>query len=368
MKTKFLFNALLSIIFVILIALPLASRIMPFSPITESMEKRELAEKPKLTLKTLLSFPTQYEEYFNDHFGFRNLLVYWNNMIKVKYLEASPFPTKVIIGRDDWLFYAGEGALENYRRRFIFTKQTLEQIRQNVEKRNKWFRSRGIAYYLVFVPEKQTIYPEFMPTSIQRMGKYSKLDQVVSYLKKHSDVTVVDLREGLLRQKKKKDILYDRLGTHWNEWGAFVGCKQLINAIAKDVPDVPSLKLSDYLIKREIVEGGELPDMIALQGSFFKENVVKVVSKNERQFKLLEGNLQQDKIESIVISENENNNLPRLVMFRDSFATRMIPYLSECFSRSVYVWSFGCDTNLIEREKPDIVINEVEERYLEMLS
>jgi len=59
-----------------------------------------------------------------------------------------------------------------------------------------------------------------------------------------------------------------------------------------------------------------------------------------------------------------NNGLPKLVMFRDSFADGLIPYLSENFSRSVYVWKPKVDLQVIEQEKPDIVIFEVAERYL----
>jgi len=51
-------------------------------------------------------------------------------------------------------------------------------------------------------------------------------------------------------------------------------------------------------------------------------------------------------------------------MFRDSFADGLIPYLSENFSRSVYVWKPKVDLQVIEQEKPDIVIFEVAERYL----
>jgi hypothetical protein len=56
--------------------------------------------------------------------------------------------------------------------------------------------------------------------------------------------------------------------------------------------------------------------------------------------------------------------LPRAVILRDSMAIPLIPMLSENFSRVVYVITREFDGALIEREKPDIVIEEFVERSL----
>ncbi len=56
--------------------------------------------------------------------------------------------------------------------------------------------------------------------------------------------------------------------------------------------------------------------------------------------------------------------LPRAVVYRDSMAIPLIPLLAENFSRVVFVSSRGFDPALIEREKPDIVIEEMVERTL----
>ena len=51
-------------------------------------------------------------------------------------------------------------------------------------------------------------------------------------------------------------------------------------------------------------------------------------------------------------------------MFRDSFASRLIPYLSEHFSRILYQWQNDFDPELIRREHPDVVIQEMVGRHL----
>lgn len=56
-------------------------------------------------------------------------------------------------------------------------------------------------------------------------------------------------------------------------------------------------------------------------------------------------------------------------MFRDSYATNMMPFLSESFRELAYYeeWNFKFDSNLIDNEKPDIVIYELLEKNIPML-
>jgi alginate O-acetyltransferase complex protein AlgJ len=56
--------------------------------------------------------------------------------------------------------------------------------------------------------------------------------------------------------------------------------------------------------------------------------------------------------------------LPRAVMFRDSFCIGMMPLLSDHFRRIVYCWQYIFDYELVERERPDVVIQEFVERVI----
>ena len=74
----------------------------------------------------------------------------------------------------------------------------------------------------------------------------------------------------------------------------------------------------------------------------------------------------------IEVTEPFTMHCPRaeieMVMFRDSFASAMVPYLSEHFRRSTYIWKWNYDADLfkavIEKEQPQIVIDECVERLL----
>jgi hypothetical protein len=49
-------------------------------------------------------------------------------------------------------------------------------------------------------------------------------------------------------------------------------------------------------------------------------------------------------------------------MLRDSFTSHLAPFVSEHFRRAVYLWQRSFDYEVIEREKPDVVIEEFGER------
>ena len=62
-----------------------------------------------------------------------------------------------------------------------------------------------------------------------------------------------------------------------------------------------------------------------------------------------------------ILYEHPNKRLPRAVMFRDSFATWLIPMLSENFSRILFSWQYTFNREIVEREHPDVVIQEMVE-------
>ena len=58
------------------------------------------------------------------------------------------------------------------------------------------------------------------------------------------------------------------------------------------------------------------------------------------------------------------SSLPRAVIFRDSFFSRLAPFTSEHFSRAVYLWQNDFDADAVLQERPDVVIQEIVGRHL----
>lgn len=58
-----------------------------------------------------------------------------------------------------------------------------------------------------------------------------------------------------------------------------------------------------------------------------------------------------------------DDTLPTLLLYRDSFATALIPFLAEHFRRADAFWSSAPDPGMIAAVQPDYVLWEVVERY-----
>lgn len=353
--------------FIVIIASPMLIHNFGMDSKNINTEQRNLASKPDLNLMndSYQTYISDYETYVNDNFGFRNEFIKINNFIKVKLLKTSP-SEKVIIGRDGWLFYNSEGEIDDYRGTNHFSVQELEVIRENLEKRSQWLGNLGIEFYVTVAPNKSTIYPEFLPSSIKKYNDKSRLDQLINYLADNSEVQIIDLRPSLI-ENKSENLIYKKNDTHWNGMGAFIGYKEIARRLQEDSIISAPLVTENYELVSEI-GGGDLANMLSMNDILLEEHFSLRPKLQTLVHKAEVDSMLYPNPGQLVVTDNPAlRNSPKLLMFRDSFATDMIPFLSEHFSKSVYVWDHHFSTDVIEQEKPDIVIFEVVERSLQSL-
>ncbi len=79
----------------------------------------------------------------------------------------------VIFGKDKWLFYPSSIAGDWLADRSLspFSESQLDAWQSLYEKRNKFFAEHGIPFLLVVVPDKQSIYPEFVPDHLSALAR-----------------------------------------------------------------------------------------------------------------------------------------------------------------------------------------------------
>ncbi|NIM15406.1 MAG: hypothetical protein GTO45_25795 [Candidatus Aminicenantes bacterium] len=357
-------------IFLVFLYIPLADQVFNISGESELVEKRELSRRPEFRFDSLLVYPKQYTRYYNDYFTFRSGLIYLNNLLKVKILGVSPVP-KVLIGKDDWFFLdkleLRPGTVECYRSITLFTPRQLEQWKNVLEQRQQWLAARGIHYLFLIVPNKNTIYPEFMPDHIRRVHEKSRMDQLLEYLHSHSTVPVLDLRPALKAGKTQYPV-YSRTDTHWNDYGAYIAFREIITHISRSFPsfrEAVPLPLSRFKIKIVNRSGGDLAIMLSLNKDVFREDMIFLEAR-------LPLRATGDKLENISrfvkqgYSECPTAPLPNILMVHDSFYNRLKPFLSEQFSRVLFIWDWDLNfhPHVIERENPKLVIDEMAERFL----
>ncbi len=241
----------------------------------------------------------------------------------------------------------------------LFTKKELEKIKENLEEQRDWLEYQGIPYIIVIAPDKNSIYPEFLPDNIKKIQEKTRLDQLIEYLSKNSDLNIIDLREPLI-SKKGKLLLYSKTDTHWNQYGAFIGYKEIMKVVDKYFLQLQYRKIKDYNLVVKNGSGGDLANMLSMK-DIIKEDRIYLQPK----FAIKAHSITSDlKLTKGQVRQVDNERLPNLFMLRDSFTSRLIPYLSEHFTKSIYDWDHRFNADLIKSSKPDIVIHEIAERYL----
>ena len=123
---------------------------------------------------------------------------------------------------------------------------------------------RGAKYLLVSTPDKHTVYPEHLPAWLEQGAQLSKVQQLVTYMKAHSTVEVLDLSKALIEAKQTRDV-YLQTDTHWNEFGAFVAYRAVIQALAGQWPGLEPLPMEACTWKTVPSIGLELASRMGVQ-------------------------------------------------------------------------------------------------------
>ena len=326
-------------------------------------EMRELATFPEWswTVSGVAAWPARFRTFFEDRFAFRRRLLTWRTDFLWHRLGSPPSST-VIPGKDGWLFYAIDGGIEDYAQTDPATDSELEVWRQMIDRTDRWLAARGIKYLFVIAPDKPMIYPEFAPDSLVRLRDDFQMDQLIAYMRSRSSVDILDLRPALLAAKSS-ELLYHRYDTHWNDRGALVAARQIAKRVRDWFPSVPVLDREGFEEVRG-VPSGDSTSMLGLVDAG-KLAMPGLVPRSGWRHRVLEPLTPSPYSEDgRVVTDIPGSDLPRLLMFRDSFGSRLIPYLSEDFSHAVYLWRNDFDPSEVGQARPDVVIQEFVARHL----
>lgn len=357
-------NQLVVLAFIGIIAAPPLANLFGADGADPMAEKRTLATFPTLepSWPTIKAFLPGLDAWFSDHFAFRETLVRWYGISRYFWLGVSPSAT-VAAGARGWLFYIDDGGLENFTNGNPLSDTALQNWRDTVSRAKRWCDARNIAYAFTILPDKGQIYPEWFPQTVRRVNRLSRTDQIVTAI---TDLGVaIDVRQSLLDAKREVRV-FQKTDTHWNQRGAYIGYRTIIDALRLQVPSIPPPKpLSEFTQQTRKIPGMDLAAMMGLSRVLGEEDL-RLAPTAGRRYVVREpkGNIVEAG-EPRIVTEIPGSDLPRAVVFRDSFTSAMAPYFSEHFSRVVYLWRNDFSVEEIEREHPDVVLQEMVARHVE---
>ena len=363
MKDRNRFNQILLIVLfcILIIALPITYKFV--SNKDRRVMEGSNAIPPVLNVDNYDEFPSLYDEYYNNTVPYKGELVNLNSKLMFKYFNISP-NSSVIKGKDGWLFYNSKhneesDSLGDYQGTNKYTEGELALFAKSLNAKKEFLDERGIEFHIMIVPNKEQIYPEYMPSNIYKNEGTSKTDELVAYLEEHTDVNIIYLKDEMLNYKENLEYdIYNKTDSHWNNIGAYLGFVALMKEIDPNFKPIP---LEDLKMTAEHLEDGDLAAMLALEGEL--EDI-------EYEFEYREDikiELTEYKGKAMNRYKSINENGKKLLMYRDSFTVKLAPFLNKEFEESAFVWGIPFNQAQVEREDPDIVVVQVAERLTDYL-
>jgi alginate O-acetyltransferase complex protein AlgJ len=368
-KADHRYNILYSVLFAAMIVIPLSAVVTGLyrAPEMSERENRKLAKMPVFDLTLLDPFPPLFTEWYNDHFFMREGLIDLHIWSQINFRE-SPYPDKVTIGKDGWLFDAAKER-NTYEGKVNIPPESYIYVMRELHKRTLWYRARGIRFYVLIAPMKAEIYPEFLPAFYRRARYGTLTDRLVNTIRKDTVIRLITLKEVMLAEKPNHR-LYSKMDNHWNYVGGYFAYRALMREINKDFPDVKPLELSDFKFKERTVKGGNLSGMIGLTGKMSETEwlpsfpSMRSIDDPDKRYKVPEAFPFVNDYE--VRHYIPGSKLPSIMVIRDSYGQHLFPYLSETFGRTFMLfdgWSYKLNADFVEKEKPDIVVLEIFEPH-----
>ncbi len=364
------FAAALVTLFVTALCIGLAGVFRTPRTAPTQFENRKTEALPALprTWTTLREYPARFETWFDDRFGLRGPLVRLDHWARAVVFGVSPVP-KVLIGKAGWLYFRGEDAKAFdrwYRGSEAISDATLTAIRAELLQRQAFLASRGIPFVVVVVPEKYSIYPEYLPDWAAPRASQTPYDRLVATLAADKQLPFVDLRAPL-RAAKGPDRLYYQTDSHWNYLGASVGYGVVMSEVARLLPglSIAAVPRPPYVAGVNFYSG-DLAQMLGLPAQFREDDIaplLKMLATLESRCAKRDPAASSPGVETFVY-RCPNPPTYTALIYRDSMGILLQPMIAENFSRSTFVTSAQLDGELVDRLRPDIVILEMVERTL----
>ena len=365
-------DSVVIVAFGLALVLALAGAIVNRNVAITVFENRVAAAWPSLptAYANARAWPPKFEAAFADRFGGRNALIALHHWTLAFGFGVSP-AANVLIGRDGWLFFRGEDGKaidRDYRGVAPYPPDEPIRVAAEFKRRYDFLTALGIPYVVMIVPDKATIYPEHLPRWVTKIAPQTRLDRLYAALAAYPEVTVLDLRPALTAAKTRERS-YFKTDSHWNLIGATIGYEALAAALKAKVAGFPAVppERPPYVAGVDFYSG-DLATMMGLPRLFREEDIAplgKVLANVAAHCaKPVSAPESPPGAEAdTLIHACDHPGLPTALVYRDSMAISLIPLLSENFRRVVYV-TRPFERALVERERPDVVIEALVERTL----
>jgi len=314
----------------ILILIIIGCSFLPFIEMQLDLVKEEelkgwfqLAEKPGRDKWINGDYQKNFNNYFNDHFGFRNFFVRINNQVRHSLYNKSclGFVTSGKGGQMHQTDY-----INSYLGKDYIGYDSIVRGLQKLDFVRDQLKINETEFIVVIAPGKVSFMPESLPDRFVVDEKdTTNYEMYIKGLKEYG-FNLLDLRAYFKELKSTtKYPLYSRGGVHWNGYSITLAADTLINFIEK----IENKKLNHFTDV-----GGEYT--AELRGT--DDDISRTMNL---LFPFNEDKMYYPKLE---FEDNENAYRPNVLILGDSYAEtfyRFYPFYENCFDLNTNYWSYN---------------------------
>lgn len=294
-----------------------------------------------------LQFFSELEAYINDHFALRqHMITAYSKLLSRGF--ASSASEQIIVGKEGWLYYADSAS--DYLNLPSMNERQAANAAISLSLMQEYALKMGARFLFTIAPNKNSLYPQFMPYHYHASIQPGNLELITEAIGRYS-VAYLDLFQAL---SGSEEILYHRTDSHWNNLGAALAQKYLLQVLGLAGTDYSR---EAYEIRRDF--GADLYEMLYPEGKELDENQYY----DGFTYEAREG--APDQIRFAAANPKKKHSL---VMYRDSFGNALAPFLAEEFGCSFFSRAVPYQLDWISRQQADFVIIELVERNLSSLA
>lgn len=324
-----------------------------------------------------INYLGDYQKFITDRLGLKGKMIKTANAINVLGFKDNQ-GNDIIYGDEGYFFWAEDCIRKDMLGERILTQEEQSNIKEKQYSVADQLADMSIKYLLVIVPDKQSIYSEYVPQGMYRESDNKVKSQVINLLSGNKNIEILDLKEAFLKEKANQ-ALYLQDDGHWNLNGSFIGYTEITKKLKEmGFQNIPLMRQDEFdIVHLPPYPGGNLADMLKLTDYVRENNGYTYTKKTPVTYHEAQtGDYEDPSIYPIEAGygmqafESDNADLPRAVVLKDSFGGYPgaiygdVPFLAEDFSRSVFFSTSAVNFDIIQKEKPDVVILQVAEYYL----
>jgi hypothetical protein len=253
-------------------------------------------------------------------------------------------------GLADWLFLGNDSnrSIDQYTGRMLMSPDTLLTWEQHCDGMQSIAKTLQCRWALLVAPAKELVFPEFYRHTA---GACTPVEQLQQATVRHNCLVW-----PLQRLRACRELAYWKGDTHWTDFGA-----SQATAAALEHLGIDTGKLLAGAVFRPVQRAGDLGGKCQPKRLFALMDLVNPASRDALVF----SNRIHNHSRLDVYEPAHPHTDQSCLLFGDSFAVNMLPWIVPFFRRTVYVHSAAAvDESLLRIERPDIVLLQTNSRFL----